>query len=209
MASDGGVLMAATEVSWRVYEQLADLCAQHQEAGRRDLFLLLAADAALAQGQAEVAERCRRRLLQVSPHNLLRPFHSLSEALLSDDVQDYLADLRRQYPLAQAAQLLARHQPTSATTATVRLSGDGDATMPAKAWLETPKPAQPAAAQPQPANSRSPGSTQVQSIRPNKTAALAPPPAPSGSLGFLLFLLVLLLGLGWLVFAFLRPFIGH
>jgi hypothetical protein len=88
------------------YEQLADRCDRQQEARQRDIFLVLAADAAFHAGCRDEAERLRRRLLAVSPHSLFRPYDSFDDALQSGDIQDYLADLRRLHPPEQAAKLL-------------------------------------------------------------------------------------------------------
>lgn len=88
------------------YEELAERYDQRQEARQRDIFLVLAADAAFHAGCRDEAERLRRRLLAVSPHSLFRPYDSFADALQSSDIQDYLADLRRLYPSEQAAKLL-------------------------------------------------------------------------------------------------------
>jgi len=90
----------------RVYEELADGYHRQGDARQRDVFLTLAADAALACGHVDEADRLRLRLLQFSPHNLLKPYGSFAEALRSRDIQDYLADLRRQYPPEKAVALL-------------------------------------------------------------------------------------------------------
>lgn len=95
-----------SESHQRIYEELADQYDRKGEPRQRDLFLALAADAALAGGRPDEAERLRARLLQFSPHNLLRPFASFAEALASPDIKDYLGDLRRQYPPDQAVRLL-------------------------------------------------------------------------------------------------------
>jgi hypothetical protein len=92
--------------SQQVYEELAGWYDRQGQAKLRDWFLVLAADAALAQGRADQAERLRQRLLHVNPHHLLRPFGSFAEALQSPDVQGYVADLRRNYPPETADQLL-------------------------------------------------------------------------------------------------------
>ena len=90
----------------RLYEELAERSARQQEARQRDIFLGLAADAAIAAGRREEAERLRQKLLQLNPHSLLRPYASFDEALQSSDIQDYVADLRRLYPPTQAEKLL-------------------------------------------------------------------------------------------------------
>src|ERR1700735_3957604 len=92
--------------SLQLYEELAVWYDRQGQAKLRDWFLVLAADAALGSGQAEHAERLRQRLLHVNPHHLLRPFGSFAEALRSPDVESYVADLRRNYPVETAEQLL-------------------------------------------------------------------------------------------------------
>jgi hypothetical protein len=91
----------------RTYLALADWYEGQSQAQMRDRFLLLAADTALAEGRPDEAERLRLRLLEHSPHHMLRPFASFSEALGSPDVQGYLNDLRQTYPPETAEQLLA------------------------------------------------------------------------------------------------------
>src|SRR3954451_18973297 len=90
--------MRNSETLLRVYEELAGRFARRGEPRHRDHCLVLAADAALAAGRPDEAERLRQRLLQVNPHHLLRPFTAMSEAMQSTDVQDYIADLRHQWP---------------------------------------------------------------------------------------------------------------
>src|SRR5438552_1938418 len=90
----------------QVYEELADWHEHHGQPQKRDRFLLLAADAALSEGQANEAERLRGRLLQVNPHHLLRPYRSLTEALLSPDVRNYVSDLRQTHKPEDAERLL-------------------------------------------------------------------------------------------------------
>ncbi len=84
-----------------IYEEFADKYDRQGDARQRDLFLVLAADAAYTAGIADQADRLRRRLLELSPHHLLRPFASFADALHSSDIQDYLVNLRRQFPPAQ------------------------------------------------------------------------------------------------------------
>lgn len=93
------------DATQRHYEELAELHDRKGEARQRDIYLVLAADAACSAGNPAEAERLRTRLLQLSPHNLLRPFPSFAEALRSTDILDYVSDLRRQYPPDQAAKL--------------------------------------------------------------------------------------------------------
>jgi hypothetical protein len=96
--SAGEEAVPMNEATQRAYEELADQHERKGEARQRDIFLVLAADAALSGGRRDDAERLRARLLKLSPHHLLRPYPSFAEALKSTDIQDYLADLRRQFP---------------------------------------------------------------------------------------------------------------
>lgn len=98
--------MAANDQHQAVYEDLAEHYTKKGEAQSRDIFLILAADAAHQVGRADQAERLRGRLLQFSPHNLLLPYASFADAMHSPDIQDYLHDLRRQYPPDQALTLM-------------------------------------------------------------------------------------------------------
>jgi hypothetical protein len=105
----------------QAYEQLAERFEREQEPRQRDNLLVLAADAALTAGQPEEAERLRRRLLELNPHHLLRPFASFADALQSPDIKDLVADLRRQYPPEYAQRLVgAAGEYTGAAT-----SGNG------------------------------------------------------------------------------------
>jgi len=106
--------MPNNERPTRVYEDLAEWYDRTGQAKLRDWFLVLAADAALTGGRAKDAERLRSRLLQNSPHHLLKPYSSFTEALQSPDVQGYVADLRRTYPPEAAASLLATQRQTAA-----------------------------------------------------------------------------------------------
>ncbi len=90
--------MRNPETMLRVYEELADRFVAQHEPRFRDHCLVLAADAALAADKPQEAERLRQSLLQHNPHHLLRPFASMTEAMQAPDVQEYIADLRRQWP---------------------------------------------------------------------------------------------------------------
>jgi hypothetical protein len=90
--------MRNPETLLRVYEELANRFAKQIEPRFRDHCLVLAADAALSAGRPADADRLRLRLLQFNPHHLLRPFASMVEAMQAPDVQEYVADLRRQWP---------------------------------------------------------------------------------------------------------------
>src|SRR5437016_1951984 len=90
--------MAVTEATVRAYEQLAEAHERRREVRQRDLFLVLAIDAAFRLGQRDRAERLRQRLLALNPHHLFKPFASVAEALHSPDIERFVQDLRRQYP---------------------------------------------------------------------------------------------------------------
>jgi hypothetical protein len=90
--------MRNPETMLRVYEELANRFAKQNEPRSRDHCLVLAADTALAAGRPQDADRLRQRLLQFNPHHLLRPFASMVESMQAPDVQEYVADLRRQWP---------------------------------------------------------------------------------------------------------------
>jgi hypothetical protein len=98
--------MTTLESALKTYRELADRYDQQKEPKQRDLFLVLAADAALAVGKQDEAERLRGRLLRGSPHNQFKPYDSFVDALQSPDIQLYVADLKRQFPPDLASRLL-------------------------------------------------------------------------------------------------------
>src|SRR5690349_14253294 len=98
--------MPSAEETIRVYRELAEDYGRQGQGQMRDRFLVLAADAALAAGQQEEAERLRSRLLQHNPHHLLKPYSSFAEAMKSADVQNYVGTLRRTHPIEKVEKLL-------------------------------------------------------------------------------------------------------
>ncbi len=90
----------------RVYRELADWYEKQRQPQMRDRFLMLAADAALAAGRPDEAERFRIRLLKVNPHHMVKPYASFAEALKAPDVLTYVKDLRVNYPADVAEDLL-------------------------------------------------------------------------------------------------------
>jgi hypothetical protein len=98
--------MHSAELVLHVYEEIAEHYQQSGNAEQRDIFLVLAADAAFAAGHAELAEQLRLRLLTLNPYHILRPYASFAEALQSSDIQLYIEDLLRRHPPEQAPQLL-------------------------------------------------------------------------------------------------------
>src|SRR4051794_606312 len=91
----------------QLYEELASRFDHQNEPRHRDIFLVLAADAALTGGRGGEAERLRARLLQSNPHHLLKPFPTLREAMQSGDIRDYVADLRKRFPTSHGEEMLA------------------------------------------------------------------------------------------------------
>jgi hypothetical protein len=89
----------------RLYRELADGYANRSQPQFRDRFLILAADAALAAGDQEEAERCRQHLLSVNPHHLVKPYESFARAMEAPDVRTYVEDMRRHYPQDVAVSL--------------------------------------------------------------------------------------------------------
>ena len=90
----------------QVYKDLAECYERRGQAQMRDRFLVLAADAALSGGQPGEAERLRLRLLQANPHHMLKPYASFEQARAAPDVDTYVRNLRLNYPLEVAADLL-------------------------------------------------------------------------------------------------------
>src|SRR5438128_2135589 len=89
-----------------VYRDLADY---HERQGLdqlRDRFLVLAAASAQTVGYIDEAERLRQRLLRGNPHHLLRSFTSMAQAMAAPEVQTYVEELRLEYPLHAARDLL-------------------------------------------------------------------------------------------------------
>jgi len=106
--------MSTSDDVLRVYRDLADY---HERQGLdelRDRFLVLAAAAAQSAGHAAEAERLRQRLLTGKARHLLGPFPSMAQAMNAAEVQTYLEELRQEYPLRAAEDLLAssKAEPT-------------------------------------------------------------------------------------------------
>jgi hypothetical protein len=188
----------------RFYEELAERFGQLSEPRRRDHCFVLAAAAALAGGKTEEAERLRQRLLQVNPHHLLRPYTSMSEAVQTEDVRDYIADLRNQLPPERVEQLLKA--PSAAAEPTYDLAHEPT---PARAAA----PDLPRAAVPPPPRKLVPPPATRQTASPTVPVA-APrrlsddqPTAAGRWAASLLFVVALLLTAGVFILAFIRPLI--
>lgn len=199
----------------QVYEDLADRFSTLAEPRRRDHCLVLAAAAALAAGRPEEAERLRQRLLGVNPYHLLCPFASMSEALQSGDVRDYIEDLRRQLPPEIVEQLLqdsavpaqpvynlVHHEPGPVTPVELTPLPD-PLPRPAPRPAVPPPPRKQAVVPLAPAPSRQTASpvADVPGRRLDDRAATAGRWAAT-----FLFLLAVLLGAAAFFLAFIRPF---
>jgi hypothetical protein len=100
--------MSLPETIQHIYEDLAGRYERRNDLRLRDTFLILAADVAHASGRPDEAERLRGRMLELNPNSLLRPYPSFAAALESLDIQDYLDDLRRQFPPEEAEKMLSQ-----------------------------------------------------------------------------------------------------
>jgi hypothetical protein len=187
---------------FQVYNELADWYEQKGPPSMRDRFLVLAADAALTEGDVDVAESLRERLLYFNPHHLLKPYASLVQALGAADVQTYVGDLRRNYPPEAARQLLLslrdRDDPTTrAIPPTAPLIHFDDDEVEGTARLEpAPEllkvyPLRPEVDQteilppPRPSRPRRDATPPPQSAAPTRTASSAPTaPAPRSPTSF-------------------------
>ncbi len=96
----------STESDVAIYVALADHHEKTGEVALRDRYLVLAADAALAAGRPDEAERYRQRLLRNSRSHLLGPYQSFVHAQSTPDVQLLLGELRRSCPPKEARRLL-------------------------------------------------------------------------------------------------------
>jgi hypothetical protein len=92
--------------SAELYQQLADAYHHQGKFPERDRFLVLAMDAAQESGQVPVAEQVRRRLLELNPNHLIKPYATAAEAVQSPNFANYLGQLRKNFPPAKAQALL-------------------------------------------------------------------------------------------------------
>lgn len=100
--------MSLPETHQRIYQELAIRYERQNDARMRDVFYLLAADIAYSSGRHADAERIRNEMIDANPKSVVQPFSSFGDALKSMDIQDYLADLRRQFPPDEAEKLLTK-----------------------------------------------------------------------------------------------------
>ncbi len=224
-----GEPMETQETLPRIYRELADWYERRAEPSMRDRFLVLAMDAAYRAGHPEEAEQLRRRLLQVNPHHLLRPYATVAEASQAADVQTYLRDLRMNYP-SEVAQVLLRslrantHRLAPEVAPSAHAS-NGASAEPLKVFYgpETTRPATngpPATAAPRPAPAplrSEPDPLPVAPALPRKqpNAETWPPVRPrakavpprGGWFGLVLFVVVFLLGVALAGYVVARPFV--
>jgi hypothetical protein len=196
-----------------IYEELAERSHRNGDARQRDICLALAADTALANGRFSEAERLRRRLLEYSPHNLLSPFGSFNEAMLSRDIRDYLADLRRQFPPEKAERVMASLGPEVSETLDSPFGKEVYALHPSSApappKIAVPPSARPAAPSPPAAPAKQARRSPYESpdYGPRVGDETAPAEFAGTSIIFLLAVLVGLLALALLGYALGRPFL--
>jgi hypothetical protein len=185
------------------YEQLAEWHQRRGEARLRDGFLALAAAAALDASRHADAERLRQRLLQLSPYHLLRPYPSFAAALQSPDVNDYLADLRRQYPPERAAQILEEVRGHSgASTADLAAPPLATETLVGSSGHALPTPT--------PAPRKAPRRSAPSPYEERVPVSFAPPRPEGPALTWvpgLLFLIVFFIGCAWAAYALIGPFL--
>jgi hypothetical protein len=104
--ADSGSHNGTAAVLSQLYLQLAEQYEYRSEPKMRDRFLILAADTAASAGQGPEAERLLQRLLRSSPHHMLKAFTSFAEATQAEHIRTYIDDLRKNYPLDTAENLL-------------------------------------------------------------------------------------------------------
>jgi hypothetical protein len=177
-----------------LFLDLADIYELRDEPKMRDRFFILAADAAFAAGQAQEAERLLQRLLQFSPHHMLKGYRTFAEAVRAEPVRVYLADLKQNYPHDVAQTLLeslrGRTVPVETMKATLPpttvpqklepppdlLDPDRTAILPPQ---RLPTPARPAKSEDPPTERLSIPRPPSSGTRPPSSAARAPVPPPS------------------------------
>jgi hypothetical protein len=217
--------MESQDTMPQVYKELADWYDRRAELSMRDRFLVLAMDAAHRAGHRAETEKLRHRLLQVSPHHMLRPFASFEEALQAPDVQTYLRDLRMNYP-SEVAQVLLRSLRSNANrqaTESPAAAPDINATLdPFKAFpapkiepngkfppfLEPAAPI-PLRVEPAPARPVAKAGKRTQSSQEpwQPKGATRKPPASGGWLGIVLFVVLFFAGIAVAGYVAARPFV--
>lgn len=89
-----------------IYQQVAEAYQTQGKYQERDRFLVLALDAAQNCGQTSLAEQLRKRLLELNPNHLIKPYPSSAAALQSPNFITYVSQLRKNFPANKAQSLL-------------------------------------------------------------------------------------------------------
>jgi hypothetical protein len=209
-----------------IYQELADWYERQRQPQMRDRFLVLAADAALLAGRNDEAERLRQRLLKANPHHMLKPYASFAQALKAPDVETYVKELRANYPVNVAEDLLRTVQEQQSrepggvpvTAPVIDIGGPQPAGLPPSRAPGRADPVPPTiplqkpAARPIPAAPLRPAPRRAV-VAPLPPAPYAAAPAdepaatPGAWLGALLFLVVLACAAALAGFTFLRPYL--
>lgn len=89
-----------------LYQQIAEAYHAQSKYQERDRFLVLALDAAQSSGQSNTAEQLRRRLLELNPNHLIKPYSNCAAAMQAPNFIAYVSQLRKNFPAAKAQALL-------------------------------------------------------------------------------------------------------
>ncbi len=171
--------MHSDEKALQAYLDLAALYKQQQDAGMREVFLMLAADAALRAGRPSQAEQLRQELLRENPHHVLKPFPTFVEAAQHPDIDNYLDDLRQKYPLEVAEDLLGSIFPMNLPAP----GQDVPATMPPQPRPKSPSMPPPAETKPPAEEGEKPFKVYREQYEVDETQpppTLPPQPKPAG-----------------------------
>lgn len=90
-----------------MYLRLAAVAHERHRPYQRDKFLVLVAAVAQELGRSDLAEVCRRRVLENNPGHMLKHSGSIGEALADEDFQPYMRRLLREWPYEKAEHVLA------------------------------------------------------------------------------------------------------
>ena len=101
--------MPTPEKLLELYLHLARASERRQRA-QSDKFLVLAAGMALRAGFLDIAEDCRRRVLERNPTHLLGRYANMRDAARSDEVRLHARQLSRIYPFEKAEYLLDKYR---------------------------------------------------------------------------------------------------
>lgn len=107
--------MPTTQEILSVYLQLAGVSQRRRKAMARDRFLVLASMVAVDLELWEIADLCRRRILDHNPGHLVRRFESMRDAVDDEDYEALVTQLWRKYPFERLEYLLSRVQPNWAS----------------------------------------------------------------------------------------------